>query len=1789
MSEDQYPASPTNMNRAPIYYVSNRHFAPSRIFRNLLMGAGIVLVLTLIEAGIFGLINPSHFSALVPFIISAPYWLLLPLVEFLLAFLLVQVADKPLALGLYLQDAQKAQESYRRIYTPLTALSDIYETPVSYYRDTGDPALSGQGQNVSVIDLIRQGDTHHLILGVPGAGKTMALRVYQYIASQQRGALVRGHDKIPVYVPMKNYSLFLKGRDLQNRRLNIDEPAEEVRLLDFLYESDLPGMNHLRPYLGKLMEQGRILFLCDGLNEIDSNYLDSVVAELAELMRRSENRLVMTCREVDYRKQPQLAEMVNDGQVTRAVIYPLQPEEIRSFVERYIEEQGDKWQHTAGQIMQMIDRCRLRYHCTNPMMLFTLMQIIDKIGVERGKQIDTRGRLLREFVAQLIEREQKQPKWSKGGKVAPTEIDVIQFLSEVACAARWANDRSAIQLRVPTASPTSNGVRRGANIEEQADELQFWLDEHPPQAPVALSPHGRPQGSPPHIDTAPAATEPLHEPYDRTQLAQLLQFAQSAALVDISPNGILSFRHELIAEYFVAEYFFAVDRQIRSGLPIRQELLLDVGRWSEPVAIWAGLLDDPMGLADRLATLGRSNPACVLQALAMSLVCIGVVWMPAQAETSRPIVLPSGVEEALGMAVRNKEAREELARIFTRCAEEDGQEVYHSLLPLLTIEGVDELLLLLDQSVVPELLFKHLCDTVDNVTYDDQVRRLIRVLGRFGGVVVARAAELSRPGGGRSIRLRAAAINILGGTREQRAVEPLIARLSDSDQYVYGRATNALMRLGPELTLTRVIQELEHSGTMPATQQIHWAVLAILGRFLTEQNPERQLTARQYQRTLEALLPVLTSNYAPDAQQKAKELLVQEVRAAGHVLDKSITSASSSPRGAPPERVLYLDSKGEKVVELLLRHLASRDDMMVRNVVQTLQEIGPAATSRLLMQLESQPSEIVRMRLVEVLGVVHDPRALPRLLRLVADPALAMQQQVAIALRAYAPESIPGLIDLVLRSPDEPVATRAAQILRDIGEEVVEPVIEALRQLVPGRTLLLVHVLESVNNPQAIPALIPLLENPEIEPLLAVAIIRALSQFRDPRVVPPLIAVLANPQPHLYEEAVNALSHLGEVAIAGLVAALDIEKETPMTQRVRRALLGMVPFPGQQLLAALSRSSKAQVQQIMNVFVEQGADAAQLLVDNLFHPDERVQGYVRSTLAKMDGRVVIPAVLEALNRPGWRSIAPEYLLKYRQAIPPLVSLLSDHDRCDAAAGILLQFGPDVLPSLVPALDEQDMMAREYAQSIIIELVRQAPDVVYRVVSLFSASLSQRAYKSLLDIVTDELADVSIPALLDGLEDAHLLGAASEGLVRLVHRRDTRSDMALQGLLDALRRDERRHGAEITLVEIGAQAVPGVGNLITDPDREVVQAAKRILRDLGVLAFSFIWAAHSDTSNPARREAALDIFRSMPTVVIKDELVELLTSDSPENISMAMALLWERIHDEATEAHANQEMIPALLEHVQMHGNEHSSLRIMALLLLLSDTHGHRDLINHIIQVLYADPEHQKRLVQLFVLLGGEATGALAQILDDPQAPQKLREEVAGVLGMIVAHSDVYEYAINIGNYGYGPSSNRARLLHPNRLRIALRALGGLLVGGHWNISRLQELLHESKEGSAERELYTILLGGRYGPQITRLENDLETERDAHKKDIREFSTKIMVEHERIQDLERELEQARNQHSQRSDELDKAAQEKQILLDRLNQALKERQALQEQYTQQRALNIQLSQELQSLRAPQQKNS
>jgi HEAT repeat protein len=1149
--------------------------------------------------------------------------------------------------------------------------------------------------------------------------------------------------------------------------------------------------------------------------------------------------------------------------------------------------------------------------------------------------------------------------------------------------------------------------------------------------------------------------------------------------------------------------------------------------------MWAGLLDDPFVLAKRFIEDGEDGSADNIEALAISLLCTGVAWPLAQTENSRQVVMPQSMEKAVAEALHDTQSRKKLAQLFTLCAGSGAEEIYQSLFPMLMIDGIDEFVPLLDPIVVNGMLFKQLCDIVDNGAYDQQVKRLVRVLGHCGASVVSRAAELTQAVPGRSIRLRSAAINILGGTNEQSAVAPLLTCLGDKDQFIMNRAINALIRLGPEHSLAPLLQELDNRIPSPARKQIHGAALKIVERFLDEPNPARRLSPIQYQRVINVLMFILTANYAVEVQQVAREILVRQ----GRTAEKS--------------------ESGEKAIDLLVQNLSSTEEGIARSALKTLEDIGPAATPRLLELLRSQPPETVRVRIVEVLGYVRDQRALPYLLLQLADPVIAVQQQVALALRAYAPDSISGLIEVVLHGDNEFAAARAEQVLGDIGEDTVRPIISALFPVESERTHLLVHVLERLHDPQAIAPLIALLQTPQAGQTLLLAVIHTLGEFADTQVVPPLLAMLAHSNPLLYEGAINALSHLGEVALDPLIAALGAEETSSITSRVQRAVLGMVHFPGEQLLNTLADAGDKQAEHIIDIFLKKGAEAAQILVANLFHPNRRVQQCVRLMVGEMSGQVIVPPLLDELNRPetSWRAVIAEFLLRHPQeAIPPLVSLLDDPERGDAAEAILLEFGPEILPLLVPGLDSLNNMAQERSQRILVELVRQTPETVHDVVQLFNLSLPQRAHETLVNVLVNDLPVISIPTLLEGLEDAHLVGNVSEVLVRMVQGDGSSGEMALNALLESLRSEQPRHGAAFTLVDIGEKAVPGVARLITDPDVQVAQAAQNVLSEMGVPAFAFIWSAYSDTANPERREAARNIFRNMRTVVIKDELVELLKSNESDKISMALALLLERIHDEALQPDSEHEMIPALLEHVLTHSDEQASLRVLALLLLL----GAGMVIDHMAQVLYDYPNHQERLIQAFLLLGEDAEEVLLDMLHDSAAPANLRAEAAGVLGMIAPHPDIREYARMTGEYGLW--AGRTGLLQPEQLAIALRGLGGLLAGGHWDIPELQNLRNRSKEGSAERELYDILLGWRYSPRITLLENDLETERQEHKKDILNFTQQLLGMRAQVMELEQELEEVRQEHSNRSEELEQATREIDDLRTNLNQALHEKQVL-----------------------------
>jgi HEAT repeat protein len=855
-------------------------------------------------------------------------------------------------------------------------------------------------------------------------------------------------------------------------------------------------------------------------------------------------------------------------------------------------------------------------------------------------------------------------------------------------------------------------------------------------------------------------------------------------------------------------------------------------------------------------------------------------------------------------------------------------------------------------------------------------------------------------------------------------------------------------------------------------EQIHWGALNILQSFLLN----HALPIYLYRPIINALVTVLSSGYIVQAQQKAHEMLLTQFH--------PITGGNHQYQ--------------EMVIPSLIGSLRHNDTTRAEHAQEILAQAGPLVTPYLQDELKKSLSEIACRRVVRVLGTIHDVRALPDIMALLSHSSLPMQQEVAIALRRFAPESIIPLIDTVL-SPqaNDSLMERAANILQNIGKDpalrdtCIFSICDGLLRVTPYGIRYLVLVLKDLGDRRSVPSLITLLQKvAQTNVDLAGIIMQALGVFHDVRIIPPLIDVLARSGPPLSNQAIELLSSFGEQALGNLIARLDVKIDTVLADRIRSTLLQMQPFPREQLLEAFKFVTDAQAEHLVTVFLAKNAEVASFLVDRLLHSHPRVQQYVRRMVSDMPSNASIPPLIDALNRSGeWLPVLAGYLLKHQESIPYLVERLGDNARNQAAYTILFRFGEHVLPHLMLGLDNDKAQSR--TRDLLVALVRQNQAILPLVVSLFDPgasnlpTLSVRMKKQLSSVLVQELSDICVPALLQGLEVHHLVEHASDVLAELA-RSPHQQEMVLRAVLEALHEISRRHGAEITLIKIGAPALPSLDNLMTHPESEIVQSVQSILREMGPIGLPLIVAAISDSTNHKRQEVALQIFNTMPTASIADSLVKGLSSENQHEVEMALVLLHLRIAKETGRTFETREIIPALLQKAQ---STNSYQHILAALILLGEkTVSKKDIANYLADFLLKVPKQSHNVIHIFPLLGGQAIESLTKILDKTEPLSSLHREVAGTLGVISPHERVVEYVNDLARYVI-PAHKTVQFNDPKR-NLYLRALGGLLASGNLAGNELADLMRKSK-ASSEREFFEVLFGFRKLPEIESLTTKLE--------------------------------------------------------------------------------------------------
>ena len=528
------------------------------------------------------------------------------------------------------------------------------------------------------------------------------------------------------------------------------------------------------------------------------------------------------------------------------------------------------------------------------------------------------------------------------------------------------------------------------------------------------------------------------------------------------------------------------------------------------------------------------------------------------------------------------------------------------------------------------------------------------------------------------------------------------------------------------------------------------------------------------------------------------------------------------------------------VIEGLIRSLSADDNAGSRNsAIEALVKIGAAAVDAQLMALGT-PDADVRKFIVDILGDIRDPRAVPALIGALAkDPDDNIRVASAEALgKIKDRRAVDPLLACLTRDHQSWLNYAAAEALGEIGDDrALGPLIAAL-----CRGSLREPVIESIGKIGNVNTLIPLIAG-LADPLRIVRevamvgltaiyrksthddrerMIRTVRANMDDRAVDLLEEMLITSTGELQKSAVAALGWAGrETSIKKLLALLKEEDmEEPIAQALRNIDGDRVPF----LLGYLSDENALVRRTVARVLGEaRGRDIEDSLIGLIM--DEN--GHVRSAAAESLGH-----------------------LRSRQAVKPLLNLLTDEYPSvqESAIRALAEIGDEsALDDLVKNFTSRDAPMRrnialllgrfttdKASDALAFALKDEEPDVRKAVVHALGNISGDKALRSLIHAVTDddpevrmlaadalgntsapEVPDILIPLLED--DDLWVRAAAARSLGRfggekagevLAMHLDTATDIFLLALVDVVGKLRTEHALD-PLLRLASHADPEV--------------------------------------------------------------------------------------------------------------------------------------------------------------------------------------------------------------------------------------------------------------------------------------------------------------------------------------------------------------------------------------------
>lgn len=661
------------------------------------------------------------------------------------------------------------------------------------------------------------------------------------------------------------------------------------------------------------------------------------------------------------------------------------------------------------------------------------------------------------------------------------------------------------------------------------------------------------------------------------------------------------------------------------------------------------------------------------------------------------------------------------------------------------------------------------------------------------------------------ITKRLKTVKELGKLKTPLAVEPLTIVINDRSREVRCAVVEALTLINPK-NLTQLLLPLSHDKSADVRLRVAHsfgqcteseAVQSLMTLIRDSKDAVANMAARSLSRNPRSSLALLIRMFS-DKEWKMRSRAAMSIKRMGPGASDALKSAlednDSNVRFWAAICMGNLRDRSHS--KLLLEKLQDRDIGVRIAALRALREIGDPNVASKLFEALSQPSEIIRDLIYEIL-------------------------------KDFGTHSIPYLMES-LSSEYWMGRALAAQALTDMGSDAVVPLVSALESQDKERKYWAVRILGKMQEKSAYPEIRKFLSDPDSE--IRMAALEAVGSYLNPDAIPMIIERFLDPAWVVRKHACKAMIKFGAKAIPQLIKALSSIEEDVRYWSLRS--IGDIKPSGIyphliKLFKDKSWTIRKTTSDVLGAYGEEALMELTALATDSADPEIRY--WVLRSLGKIGSSISLPLLFKALEDPSEaiRDAAQKALANYgEEVVEDLFSLLkSDNRKLLESVSITFQRMDKeiILGKLCRNLGKYDEHVSYWIRRTLIAFKDEARRAVIQLLNGKAEEVRRQAILCIGQFKNADDGELVLPHLKDEFWPARIASAETLGILG--------DPAAINPLLESLEDDDEdlAMASIVALGRIGDEkAIPG---LISTLQRESWTLKFQAIKILGEMRAS----------------------------------------------------------------------------------------------------------------------------------------------------------------------------------------------------------------------------------------------------------------------------------------------------------------------------------------------------------------